>query len=76
MWINEIRFYFSVFGYQVKNLKGNVDLSWSNPTPSFSSLDIGVRWVEFLAFFLRKLIFTSSTIVAFWDISCKVQFQN
>ena len=26
MWIKEIRFYFSVFGYQVKNLKGNMDL--------------------------------------------------
>ena len=29
MWIKEIRFYFSVFGYQVKNLNGNMDLSWS-----------------------------------------------
>ena len=91
MWIKEIRFYFSVFGYQVKNLKGNMNLSWSklpynkpvivwytapDPTPSFSSLDIGVSWVELLAFFLRKLIFNSSTIVAFWDISCKVLFQN
>ena len=26
MWIKEIRFYFSVFGYQVKNLMGNIDL--------------------------------------------------
>ena len=26
MWIKEIRFYFSVFGYHVKNLKGNMDL--------------------------------------------------
>ena len=35
MWIKEIRFYFSVFGYQVKNLKGDMDLkaglSWSKP---------------------------------------------
>ena len=91
MWIKEIRFYFSVFGYQVKNLKGNMDLSWSklpcnkpvivwytapDPTPRFSSLDIGVSCVELLAFFLRKLIFNSSTIVAFWDVGCKVLFQN
>ena len=78
MWIKEIRFYFSVFGYQVKNLKGNMDLKaglsrfrttlydYLSPTRrlhcSFSSLDIGVSWVEFSAFFLRNLIFNSSTI--------------
>ena len=26
MWIKEIRFYFTVFGYRVKNLKSNMDL--------------------------------------------------
>ena len=92
MWIKEIRFYFSVFGYQVKNLKGNMDLKaglsrfrttlydYLSPTGrlhcSFSSLDIGVSWVEFSAFFVRELIFNSSTIVAFWDMGWKVQFQN